>query len=692
MEINISEVNKKKIEKLDRDKKLDEYDSFYKKDNYKISLINVDSAFRDINPKNIYSANVEYLPNNPLTFTEDSGSIQVNYPNHNFVLGDSLIVQNVEPFSYVLSGGLYLFQNSSYFYIKLNNYINSKYLSLTNKLKIDISVLQNANMENIYFYGNIPLNSIVGTFPILLPSVVDSTNSISQTILNYFNVSSAADMDGKYLLINLPYNYYSNTLQILEITDFFKLTFTDLYGIPINGINADFPINYLRLQSSQIVSSVIDSNTFIIDTNYKCISSGTGGGNKVQIMKIINTIEGFPDNNNYKIKLKKSYNNVVRIELVSSEFTYVDYLIKNSGVNKNNNIYWKHLDDGNHIYTASIKEGNYDSATLIDVLISAMNSVPRITSTVENPIYNNFSINLNSYTQEIVFTAFKTDKLPNSLKIDIFNINNIDYFRLTIKHPNNLVEVNDLITITNSLDLGVISKSYVNKTLTVYEVNKENNSYTVLLGSRNQITNSTDLKTTLTNDGGGAVEVKTKARFSFLFNYSDTIGNILGFKNVGSSNAITPFSTSISNFNLYLNDTQLNSVGNIVKTNNLLNFTGTNNYYMLYLNDFELITSTSNLPNAFAKILLSGQPGDVLYNTFINYPFEFDFPLSTLDELQIKIMFGDGTMPDFRNLDHSFILRITELTTSAYNTGINSKKTTFLSTMKEIAYDSSNNN
>jgi hypothetical protein len=66
----------------------------------------------------------------------------------------------VEPFSYVLSGGLYLFQNSSYFYIKLNNYINSKYLNLSNKLKIDISVLQNANMENIYFYGNIPLNSI----------------------------------------------------------------------------------------------------------------------------------------------------------------------------------------------------------------------------------------------------------------------------------------------------------------------------------------------------------------------------------------------------------------------------------------------------------------------------------------------------------------------------------------------------
>jgi hypothetical protein len=319
-----------------------------------------------------------------------------------------------------------------------------------------------------------------------------------------------------------------------------------------------------------------------------------------------------------------------------------------------------------------------------------MNSVPRITSTLENPVYNDFSISLNSYTQEIVFTAYKTEPIPNALKIDTLDLNGTKYFILIIRQQSNLVNVGDTITISNSDDLGLISKSLINTTLIVYSINKENSSYTIILGSVNQITTSQDLGTTLTDDGGGAVVVKTYADFSLLFNYGDTVGSVLGFKNVGSVNAITPFNTKISNFDLYLNDTQLNSVGNIVKTNNLLNFSGTNNYYMLYLNNFELIASTSNLPNSFAKILLSGQPGDVLYNTFINYPYEFDFPLSTLDELQIKIMFGDGTMPDFRNLDHSFILRITELTTNAYNTGINSKKTTFLSTMKEIAYDSTN--
>jgi hypothetical protein len=51
---------------------------------------------------------------------------------------------------------------------------------------------------------------------------------------------------------------------------------------------------------------VIDNNTFIINTNYTAISNGSGGGNKVQIMLITNTIEGYPDASNYNIRLKKN--------------------------------------------------------------------------------------------------------------------------------------------------------------------------------------------------------------------------------------------------------------------------------------------------------------------------------------------------------------------------------------------------
>lgn len=683
MEVDINKVNEENNKKMVKDKKLDDYEKFYRKEEYKISLVNIDSTFRNKIPKNIYSTNVAYLPQDPLTFTENSSVITVNYPSHNLSQNDNIIIQNIQASSYVLSGGLYLFQNYSYLFINLKHNINLNYLNLSNKLKIDISAVNTT--ENTYFYGNIPLNAIIGTFEINLPSVIDANTTFSTTILNYFNVTSATQMDSNYLLINLPFNYFSKTDQILEITDFYKITFTDLFGIPINGINADFPINYLRLQSSQSVSQVIDSNTFTIVSNYNTYTGGSGGGSTVQIMKIINTIEGYPDANSYTVKLKKNFNNVVRIELVSTEFTYIDYLIKSSGPNKNNSIYWKNLDDGNNIYSATINEGNYDATHLISNLQTAMNSVPRITSTIENPVYNDFSISLNSYTQEIVFTAYKTEPIPNSLKIDILELNGTQYFILIIRQQSNLVNAGDTITISNSDDLGLISKSLINTSLTVYSINKENSSYIILLGPVNQITTSQDLGTTLTDDGGGAVVVKTYADFSLLFNYGDTVGSILGFKNVGSVNAITPFNTKISNFDLYLNDTQLNSVGNIDTSTQILNFSGNNNYYLLYINDFELVQNISTVPIAFAKILLSGSPGDVLYNTFINYPMEFDFPLQTLIELQIKIMYPDGTLPDFRNINHSFTLRITESVNTPRNTGINSKNTTFFQTMKELA-------
>jgi len=684
MEINIDEENKNKINKLQKDKQLLEYDKFYKKEDFKVSLINVDSAFREKNPKNIYSTNVTYLPKDSLTFEEDSSLIKIYYPNHNLNHGDSIIIQNVESSSFVLSGNMYLFQNNSYLFLKIKHTINLKYLKLFNKLKIEISVANSNSIENIYFYGNIPLNSLIGIFEINLPSVINSISEFSQNILDYFNVTNASELDNDFLLIKLPFNYFSNQYQVYEITDFYRITYLDIFGIPTNGINSDYPINYLKLQGSQEIYQIMNKDNFAIKTNYIAIHSGLAGGSKIQIMKILNTIEGFPDVNNYTMRLKKNFNNVVRIELISTEFTFIDYLIKSSGPNKNNKIYWKHLDDGNNIYSVEINEGNYDGTNLMTALTTAMNSVERITSTIESPLYNNFSINYNSYTQEINFNAFKTDILPNSLKADIIQIAGTDYFRVTVKHPNNLVEINDIITIKNSVDLGVISRLNINKDLIVYEVLKQISAYTVLIGPVNQITTSTDLLTTLTDDGGGALQIVSKARFSLLFNYSDTVGKVLGFKNTGLSNAITPYNTTISNFDLYLNDTNLNSVGNINKSNQLLNFSGSNNYYLLYINDWELVTNTSNFPTAFAKILLSGQPGDVLYNTFINYPLEFDFPLSTLNELKIKVMYSDGTLPDFRNIDHSFTLRITEMVNYPRGTGLNSKKTTFLETLKTL--------
>ena len=684
MEINLDNENKIKNKIFLEDKQSEEYENFYKKEQLKVSLINIDSMFRNKSPKNIYTSSINYLPKDPITFIQDLQIIEINYPNNGFKENDRIIIQNVEGKSYILSGNIYLFQNYSYCFININHDYTTNYNNLLNKLQIEISVINPEMLNDKKFYGNIPINSLIGIFDINLPSIVNQTNEIPQSILTFLNSSSVESLDSSYILIKLPFNYFSYDNQYIEVTDFFKISFNDLYGLPINAINADYPITYQKLQGYHEVLSILNKDIFTIKTGYIALKNGMGGGTKIQIMKIMNIEEGYPDANNYTIKLKKNFNNVVRIELISTEFPFIDYLIKNSGPNKNNKIYWKHLDDGNYIYSTEIPEGNYDGQNLISLLMKNMNAIERITSTTEKKIFNDFLINYNSFTQEVNFSAFKTENIPNSLKVDIITINNIQYFRLIVNHPNNLVEINNLVTISNAAAIGIITSNFINKTHTVFEINKNNNNYSILLGTINQISTSTDLKTTLTDSGGGAINIKTKALISLLFNYKDTIGNIIGFKNVGQSNAITPYKNTISNFDSYLNDTKLNTVGNIVETSLLLNFTGNNNYYLLYLNDFELVNNSYNQLPAFAKILLSGTLGDILYNTFINFPIEFDFPISTLNEIKIKITYGDGSLPDFRNIDHSFTLKIVELVNFPKYTGINSKKTNFISTLKKL--------
>ena len=85
------------------------------------------------------------------------------------------------------------------------------------------------------------------------------------------------------------------------------------------------------------------------------------------------------------------------------------------------------------------------------------------------------------------------------------------------------------------------------------------------------------------------------------------------------------------------------------------------NYYMyMYLNDYEGVISNTNLSNPFAKIILSGNSGEVMFDTFINSPLEFDIPIPILNEFNIKFLYQDGTKPTFLNFNHSFTLRLTE--------------------------------
>jgi hypothetical protein len=97
----------------------------------------------------------------------------------------------------------------------------------------------------------------------------------------------------------------------------------------------------------------------------------------------------------------------------------------------------------------------------------------------------------------------------------------------------------------------------------------------------------------------------------------------------------------------------------------------------MYLNDIEYIYNTNNLPSAFAKILLTGNPGDVLFDTYVDYPkniYSKSFPISTLNQIKVYFLYPDGSDVIFRNINHSFTLKITEEKVQNNNTYLNSQR------------------
>ena len=248
--------------------------------------------------------------------------------------------------------------------------------------------------------------------------------------------------------------------------------------------------------------------------------------------------------------------------------------------------------------------------------------------------------------------------------------------------------MNDIITISkstlvtfkiissNNNQIYAIDSNYINNTFTIIEVIKETNSYNVILGAKNNIT------ITLINyesNGGEGINIQIPSKFSFLFNKNDTIGSELGFLNVGSIYSITDFKYTITNSDKYINNINLNSVGNSITYNNgFFNMVGKYNYFLMYLNNIEYIYSNNNInKSAFAKILLNGNPGDILFNSFVEQPnnlYDKNFPIPSLSRFIISFLYPDGNNVLFRNINHSFTLKITEEKILNTNNYLNSTK------------------
>ena len=672
-DINKLMNNKKKLASYYKNKK--DVENELKNVRVKTSLLNVDSIYRNRDPKNICETNNITLPNNPIKTKQGSSQLCINYPNHNLKVGDIVTVNNVSSFEKVVSNSLFLINNIKYLIIYFPNHnIPISYKEYVDEITIDISLISKLNNQ---FYGTIPINMILGNHKIKtfndlnveFGNVVSAyfENAVNKIKEYFTNIITNEDIHNNFIFVELDFIFQFTDINLFEITDVFKIKFNELNGIPLRLINADYPIDYNKSKGSQEIIST-ETNYIYINCDNKAYSDGFLGGDKIAIYKVLKTLPGYPNAGEFTLQLRKDFTNVVRLELVSSEFPFTQFIITDK---VNNKLYWQHLDDGDNIYSIAISSGNYSASNLITTISDRMNEVERFNSTPENRILNKFEITLNTFTNKIIFKAFAETILPNSISESKIIIQNKEYYKLDIKHDNNFVSVGDTITISNSEAIGNIPKSAINTNHKIYSINKEDNTYSVILVPFNEITSTSNEK------GGASVKIKTAAKVRFLFNFKDTLGEILNFKNAGNEFSITPFNSEISNTDDYIYPNNLDSVGNSTSTNNFLQLSGKQTYWLLYLNNLNSIILNNNVENCFAKILLPGVQGDIVFNSFVNNPVELDLPIPTLSELNIKITDNYGNVIDFENTNFSFTLRIFQLLSSPVDTGKLANNTSF---------------
>lgn len=649
----------------------------------KSTLLNVDSSYRNIIPKNIVKSDCKLLPNNPIKFTKGDSTISINYPNHSLKIGDYITIQNVIGKSFSLINSFILINNVKYLIIySSDNQINntpSDYKTYVDELYINIEVVGSQTENNLI--NNINYNNLFGIKKYLIYNDIPQvTQDYIKNILSNinFNIQNA-------LFVELPFKYRNNNANYYIINQIFKISFMHIGGINLGYLNANFPINNFNYQSNYQVNNVFDDDNFAITLNFNSYADLQEGGKNVQVMKIIDTISGYPNSDSYTLNLKNSFNNVTNIELVSTEMPYIDLTIKKD---INDKLYWYNVEDGDYLYSVQLDEGYYSSNSLLEKLKEKINKIKRVSSKDTNLIYNYFEILVESNIQKITFLPYNLTQLPNKLSARLEVINLDTYIILNVNHENYLVEKDDLIEIRNStpitytkninegIQIFEIPNEYINKVHTVFYVNSDNTTYDILIGKVDEI--STKLITDNKEKAGGEnVLVKSKTQVSFLFNKKDTIGDIIGFKNVGDSFSITPFSSIISNKNDYIYSNNLNSVGlKIDYSSGFFNLSGKFNYILMYLNDIEFVYSNNNVSAAFAKIALSGSPGDILFDTFISQPqniYSKIFPISSLTQITVKFLYPDGSRVNFRNINHSFTLKITEEQEKSENTNLNSQ-------------------
>lgn len=614
----------------------------------------IDSSQRIKEDKYINENEVK-LNNNCFSLKKDNNLLTIKCTNHNLNIGDKININNLDNISFLNSFiGNSVARNDVIFtnntnYIKINFNFNKKY-NIEN-LVIDKYEEQYINILNITcdnnILGNLDLNLLLGVHRIYF--------NINQFETNLLGEHQSNNYYFFYIKLPLYFNSGNKSIEIInQINLKLELKLLNIAGVHIDKIKTGLdPI--INLDKYKIVNDIINHDTF----NIKLINKSPlefNFGNNIYISKIKKNIIGYPNPNNYNIKLDQTLNNIKSINILSSIIPH----IKNNINNSNNklcidffNMNYKKkiiLDDG--CYRNIIEVGNAIKKK-IDV-IHFNNSNKKQKYYYKN-LDSNININLNSNLIEI--KIYNTIILNNAIYVDKSNNN------LKIHHPLHNLNVNDKIIISNAKSTNNIDSNFLNGEFSIYKI-LDNFNYLVklkniIINSDNEITN-----------GGDNIQIKYLIKFSLDFSIKNSIGDILGFKNIGSKYSKTIYDYTISNKTPYLN--------NILKIDNSpIKFKlKVIDYLIIYCNlnynfeDDDTININNNSFIPLAKIHLNNI-NNYVNNNHVNLIGKLDNIIPNINEINFKFIDSENNLYDFGDLDHSLVINFVCEKLENFDTNLN---------------------
>lgn len=642
---------------------------------FKTIYIDINSKFRNTTPS-LQLSDTVVLDKDPLDFNINSKILFIKHNYHNFEVGDLISIMNVvgkqavlrtfnddhDP-TFIIAGGC------NFMKIYYQHGLPVTYSDNTIEIELQ-GIKGDRGGSTSPILGNIPVNLINNRHIVRLTLTQENLNqgcNINNFPADYF------EYNPDYFFIILPkamHNPIGQDPYVLREYNF-KLIFLAVAGVPTNLINAQYPIDSQHRQGFHIIKNINEIG-YEIELVVPALVDENAGGNCVTIAKVLSIETGYPNANKYIIDIDGNYNEVVSAKIVSSEFPNTERVIKDFPPERaNNKIYWNDIDDGNYLYSIDIPPGNYTPENLELTLEELFKNTPRISKYGSYLQNHHVEVKINTITDEVIFTTFKEAQLvqpfvdinpPINPTPGMDNPNNI--YIITIKHPNHeLISPNQTIIISGAISHYGIPADILNGEHIITTILDENN-YTITLPKFNLLPIREDTK------GGVIVTVLVPDQFRLRFDQSDTIGGLIGFRNPGDFNSITNFAHNISNKDQYEFDIDANAFGTPSKiSNNAIQLSG-DNYILMKAEPLETLVSIGPVKDAFAKILLCDNPGQVIFNSFVPTIKHYVDPIHELRQLDIELLTPDGYLYDFNGVDHSFTIEVVVVSDIPEGTGI----------------------